>query len=119
MTVTRVSTHSAHLVDTELTSSVAPASADIAWFSAAMQPAAPRSAVPSSGEVSPVLQAASSFQKDAERINRQLQRVSGSVDPQQMMQANRSLSSFYLESMLSAKLVSKAAQSVEKLTSLQ
>lgn len=119
MAVNRVSTHSANLVDTELTSNVAPASADIAWFSAAMQPAAPRSAASPASEVSPVLQATSAFQKDAEWINRQLQRVSGSVDPQQMMQANRSLSSFYLESMLSAKLVSKAAQSVEKLTSLQ
>ncbi|MFJ4192634.1 type III secretion system inner rod subunit SctI [Pseudomonas sp. NPDC089534] len=95
-----------------------PAEADIAWFNAQMQQAATRAAS-QEPQPSAVSQASTALQKDADKASRDLQRAARSVDPQQALQANRSLSSFYLQSLLSAKLVSKAAQSVEKLTSLQ
>ena len=95
-----------------------PAEADIAWFNVQMQQVATRPAH-NEAQVSPISQASTALQKHSERAARDLQRAARSVDPQQALQANRSLSSFYLESLLSAKLVSKAAQSVEKLTSLQ
>lgn len=93
------------------------AEADIAWFSAQMQQVTrPASSGPL---VSTIGQASAALQKDADRAVRELQRAARSVDPQQILQANRSLSSFYLQSLLGAKLVSKAAQSVEKLTNIQ
>ncbi|QXI31246.1 type III secretion system inner rod subunit SctI [Pseudomonas vanderleydeniana] len=95
-----------------------PAEADIAWFNLQMQQVAARGA-PSEPTASPISQAGTALQKGADRADRDLQRAARSTDPQQALQANRSLSSFYLQSLLSAKLVSKAAQSVEKLTSLQ
>ncbi len=69
--------------------------------------------------ISPISEASLAYQKDSEKVDRNLQRAARSNDPQTLIEANRSLSSFYLESLLSAKLVSKAAQTVEKLTSLQ
>lgn len=95
-----------------------PAEADIAWFNVQMQQVAARP-LPSEPQNSPMAQAQAGLQKDADKATRDLQRAARSTDPQQALQANRSLSSFYLESLLGAKLVSKAAQSVEKLTSLQ
>ncbi|WP_260954411.1 type III secretion system inner rod subunit SctI [Pseudomonas citri] len=96
----------------------APARADIAWFSAQMQRPAEKPA--SADQVAiPASQASLSLQGFSDRAARDLDRASRSIDPQDAMKANRSLSSFYLESLLSAKIVSKAAQSVEKLTSLQ
>lgn len=91
--------------------------ADSAWFKAQIQSS--RFPEQSEAYVSPIFQASAASQKNSERATRDLQRAARSVDPQQVLQANRSLSSFYLESLLGAKLVSKAVQSVEKLTSLQ
>ncbi|OEC32659.1 type III secretion apparatus protein, YscI/HrpB, C-terminal domain-containing protein [Pseudomonas cuatrocienegasensis] len=120
MAVTRVSTHHAGLFETEVTApGPTPVEADIAWFNAAMRSAEPKTASDSSMLVSPISKASSAYQKESEKVDRDLQRAAQSSDPKMALDANRSLSSFYLQSLLSAKLVSKAAQSVEKLTSLQ
>ncbi|MBI6854916.1 EscI/YscI/HrpB family type III secretion system inner rod protein [Pseudomonas cichorii] len=122
MAVTRVSTHHTGLFETEVTSPPSgptPAEADIAWFNAAMRSADPKPASDSQMLVSPISKASTAYQKESERVDRDLQRAARSSDPKMALDANRSLSSFYLESLLSAKLVSKAAQTVEKLTSLQ
>ncbi|RMQ45838.1 HrpB [Pseudomonas cichorii] len=122
MAVTRVSTHHTGLFETEVTSpppGPTPAEADIAWFNAAMRSGEPKTASDTQMLVSPISKASTAYQKESERVDRDLQRAAKSTDPKMALDANRSLSSFYLESLLSAKLVSKAAQSVEKLTSLQ
>ncbi|SFG66340.1 type III secretion system inner rod subunit SctI [Pseudomonas sp. NFACC45] len=118
MTITRITSHQSDLAAGEAVPVRPPAEADIAWFNVQMQQAAARPG-PQDALISPIAQASATLQQGADKAARDLQRAARSVDPQQALQANRSLSSFYLESLLSAKLVSKAAQSVEKLTSLQ
>ncbi|MGE8187524.1 type III secretion system inner rod subunit SctI [Pseudomonas sp. NPDC086278] len=118
MAISGVSANHSGLSGSEAVPSAAPAQADIAWFNVQMQQGASRPAHEESAKSS-IAQASTSLLKDGEKANRDLQRAARSIDPQQALQANRSLSSFYLESLLSAKLVSKATQSVEKLTSLQ
>ncbi|MGE7955665.1 type III secretion system inner rod subunit SctI [Pseudomonas sp. NPDC089530] len=118
MAITGVTTGHSGLVAAEGLPVRPPAEADIAWFNVQMQQVAARPA-PNEPPVSAIGQASTALQKDADKATRELQRAARSVDPQQALQANRSLSAFYLQSLLGAKLVSKAAQSVEKLTSLQ
>lgn len=118
MAITRVTAGHSALSGAEGLPARPPAEADIAWFNVQMQQVAARAA-PAEPATSALSQAGTALQKDADKATRDLQRAARSVDPQQALQANRSLSSFYLQSLLSAKLVSKAAQSVEKLTSLQ
>lgn len=91
--------------------------ADSTWFAAqikrpASEPAAGQPAVG-------LRQMIADLNSRADIAARDLRKVVRSVDPQEAMQANRSLSSFYLESLLSAKVVAKAVQGIEKLTSLQ
>lgn len=118
MTIARIKANHSGLSGAEGLPVSPPSEADIAWFNAQMQQVAARPPH-NEAQVSPISQASTGLQKHSERAARDLQRAARSVDPQQALQANRSLSSFYLESLLSAKLVSKAAQSVEKLTTLQ
>ena len=120
MSIARVTGSNLGLSGSEVASSEAPAQADVAWFKAAMHKGADQPATVSADSASqPLAMASMSSQHSSEKASRALQKAAKSVDPQQVLQANRSLSSFYLESMLSTKLVSKATQSVEKLTSLQ
>ncbi|AZC83989.1 EscI/YscI/HrpB family type III secretion system inner rod protein [Pseudomonas chlororaphis] len=118
MVTTGVKTNHSGLSGSEGLSVRPPAEADVAWFNVQMQQVAPRPSY-NEAQISPISQASTALQKHSERATRDLQRAARSVDPLQALQANRSLSSFYLESLLSAKLVSKAVQSVEKLTTLQ
>ncbi|MBT2375474.1 type III secretion system inner rod subunit SctI [Pseudomonas fluorescens] len=91
--------------------------ADIAWFTAQIKRPAfePTAGQPERG----LRQVIADLNNRADIAARDLRKVVRSIDPQETMQANRSLSSFYLESLLSAKVVAKAVQGVEKLTSLQ
>lgn len=101
----------------QMDSPVQPDATDVTWFTAQLKPpvAAPMNAQPTL----PIGSAVSRLNDSADIAARSLRKVVSSIDPQQAMQANRSLSSFYLESLLSAKLVAKAVQGVEKLTTLQ
>ncbi|WLG88024.1 type III secretion system inner rod subunit SctI [Pseudomonas cucumis] len=118
MAIARITGSHAEVSGSEITSDGAPAKADIAWFNATLHRPAEKPA--SADQVAiPASQASLSLQRFSDRASRDLDRASRSINPQDAMKANRSLSSFYLESLLSAKIVSKAAQSVEKLTSLQ
>ncbi|QTF08186.1 type III secretion protein [Brenneria izadpanahii] len=94
---------------------------DIAWFSAALeQPSA--SSAPANGNsvwmnaLAEKSQGINAGFKDAER---EVSRSMRSNNPKDVLDATRTLSSFYLESLFSAKLVAKSVQSVEKLTNLQ
>lgn len=96
-----------------------PSGSDVSWFSAAMQEGGDQTPMTLENASRPFNELFQSLQGKTDVAARRLKKAAASVDPQDIRQANKSLSSFYLESMLSAKLVGKAAQSVEKLTNLQ
>lgn len=97
-----------------------PAGSDISWFSAAMQEGGGgQTPMALSSAIRPLGDLFQSLQGKSDLAARGLKKASASVDPMDIRKANKSLSSFYLESLLSAKLVGKVSQSVEKLTNLQ
>jgi type III secretion system YscI/HrpB-like protein len=98
-----------------------PETSDVQWFSAALQPAQKTDANDNVAEriVSQLSGSSEHLQKLEDKANRALNKASKSSDPMDIVHANRSLSSFYLESLLTTKLISKGAQAVEKLTNLQ
>jgi type III secretion system YscI/HrpB-like protein len=98
-----------------------PGQSDVSWFSAALEPVVQKEGDSNVAEriVSQLAGSSEHLQKLSDKADRAVRKASRSSDPQDVMQANRSLSSFYLESLLTAKLISKGAQAVEKLTSLQ
>ena len=49
---------------------------------------------------------------------RALQKASTSTDPLDMLKSTRALSALHLETVLSAKMISKTSQAIEKLTNL-
>nr|WP_298141179.1 type III secretion system inner rod subunit SctI [uncultured Pseudomonas sp.] len=96
-----------------------PAGSDVSWFSAAMQEGAGQAPMALGGAVRPLGDLFQSLQGSSDKVARGLKKASASADPMNIRKASKSLSEFYLESLLSAKLVGKAAQGLEKLTNLQ
>lgn len=96
-------------------------SSDASWFSAAIQPTQKHDSEANVAEriVGQLSGSSEHLQKLSDKADRALQKASKSSDPQDVVKASRSLSSFYLESLLTTKLISKGTQTVEKLTSLQ
>lgn len=96
-----------------------PAGSDVSWFSAAMQEGGGRTPMALGAAGHPLGDLFQSLQGNSDKVARGLKKASASVDPMNIRKASKSLSEFYLESLLSAKLVGKAAQGLEKLTNLQ
>ena len=95
---------------------------DVSWFNAQMHEKAP--APNSENNVAArIIDSLSSrsgeLQRLDDRANRDMLKAIRTADPQDMLQSNRSLSSFHLESLMTAKVVSKGSQAIEKLTNLQ
>ncbi|SDW19231.1 type III secretion system inner rod subunit SctI [Pseudomonas sp. NFACC08-1] len=95
---------------------------DVSWFTAQMREKAP--APNSENNVAArIIDSLSSrsgeLQRLDDRANRDMLKAIRTADPQDMLQSNRSLSSFHLESLMTAKVVSKGSQAIEKLTNLQ
>ncbi|AMZ73800.1 MULTISPECIES: type III secretion system inner rod subunit SctI [Pseudomonas] len=95
---------------------------DVSWFNAQMREKAP--APNSENNVAArIIDSLSSrsgeLQRLDDRANRDMLKAIRTADPQDMLQSNRSLSSFHLESLMTAKVVSKGSQAIEKLTNLQ
>lgn len=95
---------------------------DVSWFNAQMRDKAP--APDSENNVAArIIDSLSSrsgeLQRLDDRANRDMLKAIRTADPQDMLQSNRSLSSFHLESLMTAKMVSKGSQAIEKLTNLQ
>ncbi|WP_434571119.1 type III secretion system inner rod subunit SctI [Pseudomonas sp. Z3-8] len=95
---------------------------DVSWFNAQMREKAP--APDSENNVAArIIDSLSSrsgeLQRLDDRANRDMLKAIRTADPQDMLQSNRSLSSFHLESLMTAKIVSKGSQAIEKLTNLQ
>jgi type III secretion system YscI/HrpB-like protein len=96
-----------------------PAESDVSWFSAAMQQGAGQAPMALGAAGHPLGDLFQSLQGNSDKVGRGLKKASASADPMNIRKASKSLSEFYLESLLSAKLVGKAAQGLEKLTNLQ
>ncbi|CAO95574.1 EscI/YscI/HrpB family type III secretion system inner rod protein [Erwinia tasmaniensis] len=93
--------------------------ADASWFSAALQAPAKSAGNDNQSWINKVASLSEAASGHANQADRALAKVSRSLDSQNVMDANRTLSSYYLESLLNAKLVGKGVQSLEKLTNLQ
>lgn len=99
-----------------------PQASDVNWFSAQLQqPAqAPDKTNNIASEMLGRLAEHSDTLKNlAERAARDMQTASRVATPEAMLKATRSQSSFYLESLVTAKVLSKSSQALEKLTNLQ
>ncbi|MBC3345621.1 MULTISPECIES: type III secretion system inner rod subunit SctI [Pseudomonas] len=95
---------------------------DVSWFNAQMREKAP--APDSENNVAAKIidslsNRSGELQRLNDRANRDMLKAIRTADPQDMLQSNRSLSSFHLESLMTAKIVSKGSQAIEKLTNLQ
>ena len=97
-----------------------PTQDDISWFSATIK-SQNTATDPNVAEriVDQLAGSSKELQNLSNDANRALRKASRSSDPKDVIQANRALSSFYLESLLTTKLISKGTQAVEKITSLQ
>ncbi|OWS72913.1 type III secretion system protein [Pantoea sp. VS1] len=106
--------------DNDLSSVAAGNTADASWFSAALQVPEKKADTQDNqswiNKLTSLTEAASGQSNQADRA---LAKASRSLDSRTVMDANRTLSSYYLESLLNAKLVGKGVQSLEKLTNLQ
>lgn len=99
-------------------SSTAEAS-DINWFNASLKTPVPESAHTSDNQFTPSLSQRSEFlQGLSNQAARRLQKVNNSTDPVDMLKSTRAMSAFHLETVLTAKMVSKTSQAIEKLTNL-
>lgn len=92
---------------------------DAAWFSAALQPQSKSASTDNQPWINKLSSLSETAASQGSQADRALAKASRSTDPQSVMDANRSLSSYYLESLLNAKLIGKGVQSLEKLTNLQ
>lgn len=98
-----------------------PAIADINWFTASLLPSAtqtPYIATSDSLIAHPLKQRSALLQELSNTAARALQKVSTSTDPIDMLKSTRAISAFHLETLLSAKMISKTSQAIEKLTNL-
>lgn len=101
-------------------SSAASSTADASWFSAALKaPAKAPDAADNQPWINKISQLTETASGHSNQADRALAKASRSLDSRSVMDANRTLSSYYLESLLNAKLVGKGVQSLEKLTNLQ
>ncbi|UPT55868.1 EscI/YscI/HrpB family type III secretion system inner rod protein [Dickeya zeae] len=97
-----------------------PAQADVNWFSSAIEPTAP--AIPSANNkawLGALAEKSDRLENLLQKAERQVGKSITGNNPKDVMDATRTLSSFYLESLLNAKVVAKSVQSLEKLTNLQ
>ncbi|MGM3161877.1 EscI/YscI/HrpB family type III secretion system inner rod protein [Dickeya undicola] len=120
MKVTRVNELQGLISDGEPRSVDIPAQSDVAWFSAAMEPVAP--ATPTADNkawLGALAEKSDNLENLLQKAERQVGKSINSNNPKDVMDATRTLSSFYLESLLNAKVVAKSVQSLEKLTNLQ
>ena len=94
---------------------------DINWFNASLLPTAaikPDTVKSDHLIANPLSQRSVLLQELSKTAARALQKVSTSTDPVDMLTSTRAMSAFHLETVLSAKMISKTSQAIEKLTNL-
>ncbi|WJV60706.1 EscI/YscI/HrpB family type III secretion system inner rod protein [Pectobacteriaceae bacterium C52] len=120
MKIAHVNEFNGMINDGEPRSLDAPASADVNWFSAALNPIS--NVMPSADDkswVNTLVEKSNNLDNLLEHAERQVGKSVSTNNPKDVMDATRTLSSFYLESLMNAKVVAKSVQSLEKLTNLQ
>lgn len=98
-----------------------PEAADINWFNALLKAPATSTSYPPAPEThfaQPLTRRSALLQDLSNTAARALQKVSASTDPMDMLKSTRAMSAFHLETVLSAKMISKTSQAIEKLTNL-
>lgn len=98
-----------------------PEAADINWFNALLKAPATSTSYPPASEnhfAQPLAQRSVLLKDLSNTAARALQKVSASTDPMDMLKSTRAMSAFHLETVLSAKMISKTSQAIEKLTNL-
>ncbi len=97
-----------------------PATDDVHFFSAQLNAAAPAASVASSSAPSDFLSGIVNTVSNAQkRAFKDLETASRSSNELDFNQASATLSNFYIENLMNAKIVSKGVQSLDKLTNLQ
>lgn len=95
--------------------------ADINWFNTTLKPPMTGTSTHMPAEnrmLQPLSQRSQLLQTLSNTAARALQKVSSSTDPVDMLTSTRAMSAFHLETVLSAKMISKTSQAIEKLTNL-
>ncbi|MEH2921562.1 EscI/YscI/HrpB family type III secretion system inner rod protein [Samsonia erythrinae] len=92
---------------------------DVAWFSAALSSTPVTAETGNSQWLSALAEKSQGLNAVFKSAERDVSQSMRSNNPKDVLDATRTLSSFYLESLLSAKVVAKSVQSLEKLTNLQ
>lgn len=98
-----------------------PETSDINWFNTSLKSPAPGPVNnnTSDNHFAPSLSQRSELLQDlSNQAARRLQKVSNSTDPVDMIKSTRAMSAFHLETVLTAKMISKTSQAIEKLTTL-
>ncbi|SLM63268.1 MULTISPECIES: EscI/YscI/HrpB family type III secretion system inner rod protein [Dickeya] len=122
MKINRVNEFQGTIGEGEARSADVPAQSDVAWFSAALDPAAAAPTAPAADNnalLGALAAKSDNLDNMLQKAERQVGKSINSNNPKDVMDATRTLSSFYLESLLNAKVVAKSVQSLEKLTNLQ
>ena len=102
--------------------SAPPSTGDSTWFRAQLLDPAPAvqntesSATRLVGQLS---SHSSELKRLADHAGRDLQKASRTASPQDMLSATRAQSKYYLETLLTAKVVNKVSPALEKVTTLQ
>lgn len=110
----------AHLGDASRGLTGEPEQADVDLFNAAMrQHAGGPPARLADAVAGPLMHQLEKINDLSEKANRAVKSAAGSLNPMDMLQMNRSLSAYYLQSALTAKVVSKGGQALDKLTNMQ
>ncbi|WP_407316471.1 EscI/YscI/HrpB family type III secretion system inner rod protein [Pseudomonas sp. nanlin1] len=99
----------------------APSRGDADWFKAALQRPEPTTAAGSFSEqvMNPLTRKALSLEDMSKDAGKALREASLDSDPMKFMEASRALSSYYLQTSLSVKMISKGSQALDKLTNMQ
>ncbi|QQQ52099.1 hypothetical protein JJQ97_07715 [Pseudomonas syringae] len=94
---------------------------DADWFKAALQKTEPTEAAGSFSEqvMNPLTRKALSLEDMSKDAGKALREASLDSDPMKFMEASRALSSYYLQTSLSVKMISKGSQALDKLTNMQ
>lgn len=92
---------------------------DIQWFSAKFKENPKEIAVPINNEIDIVSKGIYSSISSRNDFDKTINKVVKTRDPLDLLSVSRSMSDYYMQTMLSTKVISKGIQCVEKLTSLQ
>lgn len=94
---------------------------DINWFNSLLKTTSVNALYPAMTDnkiANPLIQRSELLQELSNKAARALQKVSASTDPIDSLKSTRAMSAFHLETVLSAKMISKTTQAIEKLTNL-